>query len=126
MVTIDALDKFVHSPFGNVLGIEFDEYAVGRLSVCADTWTRILCHVEDRPNVRVFSVTLSGNPFDYDHCNCLLDEQVQSMEEPPNENMKPCCKIHVRQQFRTLLILRQVPYILVLAARYTIHIQTRR
>ena len=75
MVTIDELDKFVRNDDGYVrtLHIAFDNYAVGRLSVCADTWTRILCHVEDKPNVRVFSVTLSGNPFDYDHCNCLLD-----------------------------------------------------
>lgn len=75
MVTIDDLDRFVRDDDGWVrtLHIEFDEYAVGRLSVCADTQTRILCHVEDRPNVRVFSVTLSGNPFDFDHCNCLLD-----------------------------------------------------
>ena len=63
MVTIDALDKFVRNDDGYVrtLHIAFDNYAVGRLSVCADTWTRILCHVEDRPNVRVFSVTLSDN-----------------------------------------------------------------
>ena len=39
MVTIDDLDRFVRDDDGWVrtLHIEFDEYAVGRLSVCADT-----------------------------------------------------------------------------------------
>lgn len=76
MVTVDDLDKFVRSDDGFVrtLHIEFDEYAVGRLSVCADTWTRILCHVEDRPNVCKFSVPFSDNPFDFDHGDYLFEK----------------------------------------------------
>ena len=46
MVTIDALDKFVHTLSGNVFHIEFDRCGNGRLSVYADTWERILCHMQ--------------------------------------------------------------------------------
>ena len=75
MVTIDELDKFVHSPFGNVLGIEFDRCGNGRSSVYADTRERILCHhAEDGANVRVFSVPLSGDAFDFDHDDYLLEK----------------------------------------------------
>lgn len=74
MVTIDELDRFVAALPGVGWHIEFDEYGVGRLSVCANTWERILCRVEDRPNVRVFSVPLSGNPFDDDHADYLLEK----------------------------------------------------
>ena len=74
MVTIDELDRFVHSPFGNVLGIEFDPCGNGYLSVCVDTWIRILCHEEDEVNTCVFSVPLTGDAFDFDHDDYLLEK----------------------------------------------------
>ena len=37
MVTIDVLDRFVHTLSGNVFHIEFDRCGNGRLSVYADT-----------------------------------------------------------------------------------------
>lgn len=55
MVTIDALDRFVHTLSGNVFHIEFDRCGNGRLSVYADTWERILCHhAEGGANTRSF------------------------------------------------------------------------
>lgn len=74
MVTIDELDRFVRNLSGNVFRIEFDRCGNGRLSVYADTWTRILCHTEDGANVRVFSVPLSGDAFDFDHDDYLLEK----------------------------------------------------
>lgn len=72
MVTIDALDRFVHTLSGNVFHIEFDRCGNGRLSVYADTWERILCHhAEDSANTRVFSVPLTGDAFDFDHDDYL-------------------------------------------------------
>ena len=74
MVTIDALDRFVHTLSGNVFHIEFDRCGNGRLSVYADTRERILCHTEDGANVRVFSVSLTGDAFDFDHYDYLLEK----------------------------------------------------
>ena len=75
MVTIDALDRFVHTLSGNVFHIEFDRCGNGRLSVYADTWERTLCHhAEDGANVRVFSVPLTGDAFDFDHDDYLLEK----------------------------------------------------
>lgn len=101
MVTIDDLNKFVRNIGGEVCCIEFDEYGVGSLSVCADTWTRILCYGADKPNVRVFSVPLSGNPFDYDHGDYLLEKycrlsnpfwvaDLQALADEINEAIPDC------------------------------------
>lgn len=59
MVTIDALDRFVHTLSGNVFHIDFDRCGNGRLSVYADTWERILCHhAEDSAYIfnKIFTV----------------------------------------------------------------------
>lgn len=75
MVTIDALDKFVHTLSGNVFHIDFDRCGNGRLSVYADTRERILCHnAKDSANTRVFSVPLTGDAFDFDHDDYLLEK----------------------------------------------------
>lgn len=74
MVTIDELDRFVRNLSGNVSRIEFDSCGNGRLSVCVDTWERILCHDEGEVSTCTFCVPLSGDAFDFDHDDYLLEK----------------------------------------------------
>lgn len=101
MVTIDELDKFVRNIGGEIICVEFDEYGVGKLSVCADTWTRILCHGTDKPNVREFSVYLCFDPFDFDHGDYFLEKycrlsnpfwvaDLQALADQINEAIPEC------------------------------------
>lgn len=82
MVTIDALDKFVHTLSGNVFHIDFDSCGNGRLSVYADTRERILCHHRINTRVRMFSVPLTGDAFDFDHDDDYLLEKYCCLSNP--------------------------------------------
>lgn len=74
----------------------------GRLSVYADTWERTLCHhAEDGANVRVFSVPLTGDAFDFDHDDYLLEKycrlsnpawvaDLQALADQINEAIPDC------------------------------------
>lgn len=102
MVTIDKLDKFVHTLSGNVFHIEFDRCGNGRLSVYADTRGRMLCHnAEDAAHVRMFSVPLTGDAFDFDHDDYLLEKycrlsnpawvaDLQALADQINEAIPGC------------------------------------
>lgn len=102
MVAIDDLNKFVRNIEGRVRCIEFDRCGNGRLSVYADTWERILCHhAEDSANTRVFSVPLTGDAFDFDHDDYLLEKycrlsnpawvaDLQALADQINEAIPEC------------------------------------
>lgn len=102
MVTIDALDKFVHTLSGNVFHIDFDRCGNGRLSIYADTRGGILCHhAEDSKNTRMFSVSLTGDAFDFDHDDYLLEKycrlsnpawvaDLQALADQINEAVPNC------------------------------------